>query len=318
MSDRSVLYFELFEWLEVMSSSVIISPAHQCFLLQTVSNHEALASMMGMPIMVVASVKSIAPKKTVDGKSIIRERAIVYEGSAGPRELLEAIVIQANAAIKGLEGVKSAEQEEEEMTEEQKRMTTKGKGKEKESSPALSDENEKLLTFCNRILATANAIDRSLRETKGDAFVDRLHASLPKILSSSTFDHASVKAGETDDERRKAYLDWATQVRFEYCDLTLPIPDNDPDGEPIPHYKFYFNSEARMMANSDFPKRSLAIAKEVWNHAIRRALAKIRTFQLAVLTTNLPVSWGSSIYLRVDENRVDIIKALIIGPEGTP
>ncbi|KAL4075903.1 hypothetical protein J3A83DRAFT_4089853 [Scleroderma citrinum] len=282
MSERSVLYFELFEWLE------------------TVSNHEALASMMAMPIMVVSSVKSVAPKKTVDGKSIIRERAIIYEGSAGPRELLEAIVIQARAAIKGLEGIKSAEQEEE-MTEEQKRMTAKGKGKEKESSPLLSDENEKLLTFCNRILATANAIDRSLRETKGDTFVDRLHASLPKILTSSTFDHTSVKAGETDDERRKAYLEWATQVRFEYCDLSISSPESSADAESISHYKFYFNTEARMMANSEFPKRSLAIAKE-----------------LAVLTTNLPVSWGSSVFLRVDENRVDIIKALIIGPEGTP
>jgi len=56
-----------------------------------------------------------------------------------------------------------------------------------------------------------------------------------------------------------------------------------------------------MLASSDIPKRSLAIAKE-----------------LAVLTTNLPVAWDSSIFLRVDETRVDIIKALIIGPEGTP
>ena len=40
--------------------------------------------------------------------------------------------------------------------------------------------------------------------------------------------------------------------------------------------------------------------------------------QLAVLTTNLPVAWNSSIFLRVDETRVDVIKALITGPEGTP
>jgi hypothetical protein len=40
--------------------------------------------------------------------------------------------------------------------------------------------------------------------------------------------------------------------------------------------------------------------------------------QLAVLTTNLPVAWDSSIFLRVDETRVDVIKALITGPEGTP
>ncbi|KAI6164816.1 hypothetical protein EDD17DRAFT_1775170 [Pisolithus thermaeus] len=281
MSDRSVLYFELFEWLE------------------TISNHEALASMMAMPIMVVSSIKSVAPKKAAHGKTIIRERAIIYEGSAGPRELLEAIVIQARAAIKGLEGMKSSDPEEE-MTEEQKRMTAKGKGKAKEPSPSLDDENEKLLAFCRRILATADAIDRSLRETKGDAFVDRLHASLPKILTSSTYDHISVRTGGTEEERKKAYLDWAMQVRFEYCDLTVASPDTDVNAS-IPHYKFYFNNEARMIANSDFPKRSLAIAKE-----------------LAVLTTNLPVSWDSSVFLRVDENRVDIIKALIIGPEGTP
>ncbi|KAI6035335.1 ubiquitin conjugating enzyme family protein [Pisolithus orientalis] len=281
MSERSVLYFKLFEWLE------------------TISNHEALASMMAMPIMVISSVKSVAPKKAVHSKAIIRERAIIYEGSAGPRELLEAIVIQARAAIKGLEGMKSSDPEQE-MTEEQKRMTAKGKGKAKESSPPPNDENEKLLAFCNRILATASAIDRSLRETKGDAFVDRLHASLPKILTSSTFDHISVRTGETEEERKKGYLDWAMQVRFEYCDLTVASPATDPNPS-VPHYKFYFNNEARMIANSDFPKRSLAIAKE-----------------LAVLTTNLPVSWDSSVFLKVDENRVDIIKALIIGPEGTP
>jgi hypothetical protein len=30
------------------------------------------------------------------------------------------------------------------------------------------------------------------------------------------------------------------------------------------------------------------------------------------------VAWDSSIFLRVDETRVDVIKALITGPEGTP
>lgn len=220
--------------------------------------------MMAMPIMVAGSIKSVAPKKAGKCKSVIRERTIIYEGSAGPRELLEAIVIQAQAAMKGLEGVKPMEPEEEEMTEEQKRMTTdKGKCKEKEQSPALSDENQKLLAFCQRILMTANAIDRSLRETKGDAFVDRLHASLPKITNSSTFDLTSIQVGSTEEERRKAYVDWATQVRFEYCDLIVPPTESIPNEDTIPHYKFFFNSEARMLANSEIPKRSLAIAKEV-------------------------------------------------------
>lgn len=209
--------------------------------------------------MTISSIHCAPPKKAIDGKSVIRERSIIYEGSTGPRELLEAIVIQAQAAIKGLEGVKCI-QVEEEMTEEQKRMTS-GKGKEKQPSPSPGDENVKLLAFCTRILATANAIDRSLRETKGCGFVDRLHASLPKIVTSSSLDHASVMAGKTEEEQKKTYVDWATKVRFEYCDLTGE--DSEANTDVVPYYKHYFNNEARLMANADLPKRSLAIAKEV-------------------------------------------------------
>lgn len=287
MSERSVLYFELLEWLE------------------TISCHEALASMMAMPIMVVSSVKNVITRKASSKSSPqIRERTIVYEGSSGPRELLEAIVIQAQAAMKGLEaGTKAAEAAKLEMTEDQKRQTSDDKGKGKDLSKASSEENSKLLGFCKRILGTAQAIDRSLRETKGDAFVDRLHASLPKIPATATGQEwADVTVGEkdSDEDVEKAYVEWASRVRFEYCDLTIPPAQDAPEDEP-PHYKFYYNTEARMLANSDIPRRSLAIAKE-----------------LAVLTTNLPVAWNSSIFLRVDETRVDVIKALITGPEGTP
>jgi hypothetical protein len=223
--------------------------------------------MMAMPIMTVVSVKAVAPKKTASREPTrIRERTIVYEGSSGPRELLEGIVIQAQAALKSLSATKSLDAVLEEMTEEEKRMTTDTKGKAKEAAPAVSEENTKLLDFCQRILGTANAIDRSLRDTKGDAFVERMHASLPRISSSSSR-NVTVEAGTTDESARRAYVDWATRVRFEYCDLTIPMderPANTGKEEDlVPHYKFYFNNEARWLANSDIPKRSLAIAKEV-------------------------------------------------------
>lgn len=178
-------------------------------------------------------------------------------------------------------------------------MTNDNKGKSREEPRAMNEENEKLYSFCTRILATARAIDRSLRETKGDAFVKRLHDSLPKVSTSAGAEAYSVEASATEEGTMKAYVDWATQVRFEYCDLS--IPDSSEGEDATPHYKFFYNNEARMLATSDIPKRSLAIAKE-----------------LATLTTNLPVAWHSSIFLRVDETRVDVIKALITGPEGTP
>lgn len=245
--------------------------------LQTISNHEALASMMAMPIMVVGSVKTVNTRKS--GRSQVRERTIVYEGSSGPRELLEAIVIQAQAAIKGLEGYKLAEQDMGEMTEDQKRMrvdTTadKGKGKQNASPEAAgAEENARLLDFCHRIIATAAAIDRSLRDTKGDAFVKRLKASLPKVPASVAEASAAltfagvegaINAGVSDEKLRSMYVDWATRVRFEYCDISVPLPEGKKvDEDYTPNYKHHFNNEARMLANSDIPRRALAIAKEV-------------------------------------------------------
>jgi len=36
------------------------------------------------------------------------------------------------------------------------------------------------------------------------------------------------------------------------------------------------------------------------------------------LSTSLPLTFDSGIYLRVDEDRLDVIKVMIIGSEGTP
>ncbi|EPQ59915.1 hypothetical protein GLOTRDRAFT_32925, partial [Gloeophyllum trabeum ATCC 11539] len=282
MSDRSVLYHELFDWLE------------------TISHHEALASMMAMPIMVATSVKAVNTRRATNGSRPMRERTIVYEGSSGPRELLESLVIQAQAAMKSLEGMQQAEVESNDMTEEAKRVTNDSKGKAREVE--LPEDSRKLLGFCKRILATADAIDRFLLETKGAAFVERMRASLPSISPASK-ETVHVDSGASEEALKDIYVDWATQTRFEYCDLSVPSPNSadEAEADQTPNYKFYYNNEARMLVSSNIPKRSLAIAKE-----------------LAVLTTNLPVAWDSSIFLRVDETRVDIIKALITGPEGTP
>ena len=300
MSDRSVLYFELFEWLQVRRHSYRFSD-YRLTPSQTISRHEALASMMGMPIMVLLSSKPVLKKpggSKVTSKA--KERTLTYEGSSGPRELLESIFIQAQAALKGLEANVPTEATVAEMTEEEKRMTSGDKGKAKAADPAaMSPENAQLLSFCRSIQGTVQAIDRALEEAKGKPFMDRLRASLPSIPNSST-GHEYVATPETEAETQKAYLDWAARVRFEYCDLTIP-PSEQEGKEAQVHYKFHYDAEARIMANQDIPKRSLAIAKE-----------------LAVLTTNLPIAWNSSIFLRVDETRVDVIKALIIGPEGTP
>lgn len=216
---------------------------------------------MAMPIMMMVSVVSVSGKKsTTAGGFGRRERTIIYEGSPSPRELLEAIAIQAQAALKGLESVKHPEPAAE-LTEEQKRMP-QAQEKKSDNVTAALDENKKMLEFCHRILGTIKAIDRSLRDTKGDAFVQRLHASLPKNPSTAVEKKIILSAGNTEEATQKTYLDWANSARFEYCDLALPSNSGGSE-DATPHFKFYYNNEARMLANADIPKRSLAIAKEV-------------------------------------------------------
>lgn len=48
----------------------------------------------------------------------------------------------------------------------------------------------------------------------------------------------------------------------------------------------------------------------------RRSLAISN--EMMELNTGLPLEWESSIFLRMDEQQTDVLRALIIGPEGTP
>lgn len=117
---------------------------------------------MAMPIMIATSSTTTVGKPSQKGPRTVRERIIIYEGSSSPRELLEAIAIQAQAALKGLEGMKLPEPATVEMTEDQKRMTAAAtdKGKGKDTGAPVSEENAKLLDFCSRILRAAQAIDK--------------------------------------------------------------------------------------------------------------------------------------------------------------
>lgn len=105
--------------------------------------------MVAMPIMIPSSSTDVAGQS---GSKRVRQRLVIYEGSSGPRELMESLVIQATAAMKGLEGTGSAkDKEQKEMTEAEKRVLTvnaastngKGKGKERQ----MNEDNARLLQF---------------------------------------------------------------------------------------------------------------------------------------------------------------------------
>ncbi|KAK8849763.1 hypothetical protein IAR55_005099 [Kwoniella newhampshirensis] len=252
MSKRGNLYRVLFNWLEAVAS------------------HEALASMLAMPQM--------RPIRTEPAPHDSHFVMITYEGSSSPRELLENCVIQAQAALKGLESDVDPE-DVDEVTEEDLRLTNAqlNQKKGRDSEACKENQNIVLKQFCLRIISTAETIDGSLVETKGKPFERARDAS-------------------TNEAASNIYEDWAGRARFQYCDMSIGSENSSNIA-----YKHAFNGVIQKMVGMDLPKRSLAIAKE-----------------LAILTTSLPVAWHSTIFLRVDIARVDVLKAMIIGPEGTP
>jgi hypothetical protein len=121
--------------------------------LQTLSNHDALSSGMAMPQMLRVAATARAPQ----GASAAHERVVVYEGADSPRVALENVVIQATAAVKGMERTAAVPVE----------------GEEAEEVP-VDAEYEKVRDFCQRIIKTSEDIDKALANQKGQS----LHVSL--------------------------------------------------------------------------------------------------------------------------------------------
>jgi hypothetical protein len=84
---------------------------------------------MAMPIMTVTSKK---PRKQTPSRRSSKEFEVIYQGSAGPRELLELIAIQARAAIKGLETGVAESASENRIIEIENLSADNGKAKEQD------------------------------------------------------------------------------------------------------------------------------------------------------------------------------------------
>jgi hypothetical protein len=95
-------------------------------------------------------------------------------------------------------------------------------------------------------VASAKIIDRSLVETKGKAFVERMQEALPKLPGVGKAVTQESTSGASDDEVKKMCMlillgmwfelnidffrldeDWATKTRFQYCDMSVQGNNND-------------------------------------------------------------------------------------------
>jgi len=93
--------------------------------------------------------------------------------------------------------------------------------------------------------------------------------------------------------------------------VTKMPSEPDPLGEDSPQAQY-----VAAMTEHRFAMTTLDTVSRFANQAIqnRTRIAK----EVATLSHSLPINFDSSIFLRVDESRMSVMKALITGPVGTP
>eukprot|EP00058_Branchiostoma_floridae_P025036 XP_002610526.1 hypothetical protein BRAFLDRAFT_65691 [Branchiostoma floridae] len=114
-------------------------------------------------------------------------------------------------------------------------------------------------------------------------------------------------AGSSEEEKRRAMMATATpdakymsimkDLQFD----TYLITSEDDDGKIQFNMGFHFASNVKAAGDVSNPRRARRLAQEA-----------------VTLSTSLPLSASSSVFVRCDEDRLDIMKVLITGPSDTP
>jgi len=119
--------------------------------------------------------------------------------------------------------------------------------------------------------------------------------------SSSKMDGGDGPGKKKDEEVETRYVEALREMRFR----TLDLQDLIAKGQITHVLQDKLDESCRGQKGAG---AGLAPAKR---------MARVAS-EMASLATSLPVEFGSSVFLRCDESRMDLLKALIIAPDGTP
>eukprot|EP00898_Chlorokybus_atmophyticus_P001859 jgi/Chlat1/2674/Chrsp18S02980 len=148
------------------------------------------------------------------------------------------------------------------------------------------------------IAAMGVALDVRTSFEQVKASVDVWKASTTQALQSDgaveVTDGPKPKAVVNAAAREKVYMDEIRELQFDMVSLLEKG-----------HYAHYFRQEIEASES-----------RASSGNGAGRALRVMQ--EISSLATSLPLSWNSSVFLRVDERRQDVLKAAIVGPEGTP
>lgn len=298
VADRLQLFEELLAWLSILSRESSTVP------------------LVAQPIMRL--VKHKIRKFENNNESVEVER--VYEASSGPRELVQDVVEQAEALLQSLNKAQRLEEAASKTCPPNSPGDSEACLPASSSKTIVEDESEdnteeeiaaqNVRILCGSIIESVEAIDNALRAVKGDAFVGSLLASFrgepstnqPQELGT-TLPLAVAKDGHERRQRAQelAYQAWAKSMVFDEADMTLTPAATIATSTQGLLYSHAYATKIEASRNHNDSKRNLIISRE-----------------LAGLRSTLPAEWYSTIFVRVDESRLDVLKALIVGPACSP
>ncbi|KAH9319685.1 hypothetical protein KI387_021454, partial [Taxus chinensis] len=157
-----------------------------------------------------------------------------------------------------------------------------------------------------------SAAEEQASSTPSVDFISKEDDSRSIGEGTATSFHATLASGEEGSKSRES--NEFSSDHFEnvslYKESLKPLQFGDYSfigtGSQAHAYRKHFDESGSTPKSIDNTgvhnqKRMLHIAKEI-----------------ASLATNLPLEWESSVHVRVDAVRMDLLRALIVGPKGTP
>ncbi|CAG7720785.1 unnamed protein product [Allacma fusca] len=171
-----------------------------------------------------------------------------------------------------------------------KRLTsnTKSKGLKSKSNKTLDDlEDEGLALLIPDIQNTAVLVQKAVTE-----LISKLGPSDVEMLEEEL---KAVPIYQTLEER---YLVEMKKLQFAFFDMITEDEDTGGIRFTVSHH---YEGNVRNNWSRSTPARLKRLAQES-----------------VTLSTSLPVAYGSTIFVRCDTDRLDIMKVLITGPSGTP
>ncbi|CAO1626480.1 unnamed protein product [Parajaminaea phylloscopi] len=290
MSDRLHVFQELIAWLTLLSEDTNTAP------------------LLAQPIMRLTK-RTQRKSRTGDGIEV----ESVYEASPGPRELVEEVVEQAKALLQSLRKAQRRDDDAAAITPATQASSARDV---RRSAVDLRKAQEaqrcdEVMAMCASIIESVVKIDSALQQVKGLDFLRRLLASFQRRVSEAPGSEAEASQSRvvakrrggskvTDDTQAQAecerlYRAWAKPLAFGEADMT----QRSSSGKES--YLHRFDKDITDTCEHSNSKRNLIISKE-----------------LAGLKGTLPAEWDSAFFVRVDESRLDVLKALIAGPPDSP